>query len=96
VKQLRLKPGFAGSLHRHAIKDEVFYIINGFCNLELQVEHGFETVVMGPGDFQRILPGTLHRFTNWYRKDCVILEASTHHDDADVERFEPSAQLSGS
>lgn len=88
-KRLFLRKGYHCSLHRHLVKDETFYVQSGV----MYLDHGenskqLATRIMGPGDIQRIEPNTWHRFTGM--TDCVFFEFSTHHDDADVERMEPS------
>jgi D-lyxose ketol-isomerase len=46
---------------------------------------------MVPGDRFDVKPGMTHRFTGL--EDSVIVEFSTHHDEADVVRLEPSRQV---
>jgi len=88
AKRLYLKPGRSSSLHRHQIKDETFIVESGRCSMAVC---GVAYVLM-TGSRLRIRPGQVHRF--WVDKSslepCVILEISTHHDEKDVERFEPS------
>ncbi len=86
AKYLYVEPGFACSLHRHLVKDETFAILNGSCTLEF----GNSVREMGAGDVERIAPRTWHRFSNRGNSLCIILEVSTHHEDSDVERREPS------
>lgn len=90
AKFLYLEPGFQCSLHRHLKKDETFCVVRGQCRLEVEDR----TVEMRVGDSERIVPGKWHRFSNnRYNQMCVILEVSTHHDEADVERKEPSGRI---
>ena len=89
LKKLILLPGFQCSLHRHIQKDETFYVMKGECALEI----GGAVRYLCSGESQRILPGTWHRFTNENNVPCVIMEASTHHEESDVERKEPSRKL---
>lgn len=91
TKYLYLEPGFACSLHRHSVKDETFVVLSGSCVLEC----GDSRREMVAYNSERIPPGTWHRFSNPGDAICIILEASTHHDDADVERQEPSKRLHG-
>ena len=88
-KILRLDKGARCSLHYHNVKDETFYLISGRFMLltGLQGER-YEKKILEPGDSFRIVPGCYHRF--WGIEDSVIAEFSTHHDDADVVRLEPS------
>lgn len=90
AKYLYLHPRFACSLHRHAVKDETFTVLSGNCTLEF-ADLRREMVAYHS---QRIAPGTWHRFSNPGDALCVILEVSTHHEDADVERKEPSKATS--
>jgi mannose-6-phosphate isomerase-like protein (cupin superfamily) len=83
-KKLVLKRGFRCSLHYHKVKDEVFYVIVGRVLLEVDGERR----VLVPGDHQRIAPGELHRFSGL--EDSEIIEFSTHHEDSDSYRVEPS------
>lgn len=90
AKFLYLEPGFKCSLHRHIHKDETFSVLSGRCYLEF----GDFKATLCVGDSRRIEPGTWHRFSNdRYNPMCVILEVSTHHDDNDVERKEPSGRI---
>lgn len=83
-KILTLKKGFQCSLHRHAVKDEMFLVIDGHVRLEA----GERVLEMREGHFVRIQPGVLHRFRGI--EDSTIIEVSTHHDDADSYRVEES------
>jgi mannose-6-phosphate isomerase-like protein (cupin superfamily) len=86
-KKLILKKGFRCSLHFHKRKDEVFYLIKGRVLLEV----GESEVVMLPGDHHHIAPGTVHRFSGL--EDSEIIEFSTHHEDSDSHRIEPSGRF---
>ena len=88
-KRLYLNPGFQCSLHYHRIKKETFIVEKG----AIRLKHGEEIMVLDRYDAPRtILPNTPHRF-NAFRDPAVILEVSTHHDDEDVVRLEPSRKL---
>lgn len=87
LKHLIVDAGQRCSLHRHVRKDETFFVTSGACLLEA----GGELRRLVPGDMIRIFPGTAHRFGS--REGCVIQEVSTHHDDADVVRLEPSGPI---
>ncbi|MBU0958657.1 MAG: cupin domain-containing protein [Nanoarchaeota archaeon] len=86
-KKLILNKGKRVSLHKHKNKDETFYIDEG----KLLMEVGEKKWIMKKGDVVRIPPNVLHRFTGI--DNAVIIEISTHHDDADSYREE--GQLSG-
>jgi len=55
----------AGCAHVHALTAEAYYVISGSGAIELHdLEHGFRTVTLGPGDFVQFPPDTLHRSVN--------------------------------
>lgn len=83
-KLLILKQGWRCSMHFHKVKDEVFYVIAG--KVLLETEHGDR--VMLPGDHQHIPQRLLHRFSGL--EDSRIIEFSSHHEDEDSFRTEPS------
>lgn len=83
-KVLVLKRGHRCSLHYHKVKDEHFLLIKGRILLEL----GSEEVVLEPGDHRHVATGTVHRFSGL--EDSEIVEFSTHHEDSDSHRIEPS------
>jgi len=87
-KLLILKRGLRCSLHLHKKKDEVFYIYRG----KVLMEAGNKKWIMKQGDKQHILPNTLHRFTGL--TDAEIIEFSSHHEDSDSYRKEPSGKAS--
>jgi D-lyxose ketol-isomerase len=93
LKSLYLIRGHRCSLHYHRKKKETFIVRNGECNL-LLVKKDLQMVrYLVPGSKVTIMPGTPHRF--WIDWDsqygiCIIQEVSTHHDDEDVVRLEPS------
>jgi quercetin dioxygenase-like cupin family protein len=86
-KKLILKQGWRCSLHFHKVKDEVFYLIRGKVLLEV----GGREVLMVPGDHHHIPTGTVHRFSGL--EDSEIIEFSTHHEDSDSHRIEPSGRF---
>lgn len=82
------------SMHRHLIKDETFIVLEGDVVLELEDK----IIRMEKGDRVHVPRGSWHRFRN--QNNAVfpgfpskILEISTHHDDADVERREESCEI---
>jgi len=93
-KRLIVKPGFACSFHYHPEKDETFIVEIGACAICVGSKNTQEH--LGEGDWKRIRPGVAHKFWNVGPGDCVILEVSTHHDDEDVVRLEPSGKLDAS
>jgi mannose-6-phosphate isomerase-like protein (cupin superfamily) len=84
-KTLVIRDGGKSSLHFHRVKKETFYVKSGVVRLELDGQEEF----LYPGDARTIAPGIPHRFSSV--RGAEILEFSTHHDDADVVRLEPSA-----
>lgn len=83
-KVLVLNAGRQCSLHHHKLKDETFLMLSG--RVILEVDDAVET--MRAGDFIRLRPNTEHRFRGIERS--VMIEISTHHDDADSYRAEAS------
>lgn len=88
-KLLSLTPGFRCSLHLHRIKHETFTVLEGAVGVERRGRIHF----LAAGESLEILPGTLHRFWSLGPEGALILETSTHHSDADVERLEESGRL---
>jgi mannose-6-phosphate isomerase-like protein (cupin superfamily) len=86
-KRLLLNKGWQCSLHFHKIKYETFYLQSGLVQMEL----GITSFRMAPGDVVDIQPFAHHRFMGL--EDSVIIEFSTHHDDADTYRLEESREV---
>lgn len=94
AKWLVIKPGFACSLHRHHIKRETFHVIEG----RVGIEFGSDAATLrmeakDVGDGMHVPPGLFHRFWSMMPERAILLEVSSHHDDADVERLEESHAL---
>ena len=92
-KILRVKPGFQCSLHYHPVKQETFFVLRGECVLQTSMvtpPMGHRKVLKRWDSFH-IPPGLPHRFASV--KGCTLLEVSTHHEDSDVVRIEPSGVL---
>lgn len=84
-KVLHIEAGTRLSLQYHRVKDETIYIQSGEMELVI-VEHGKrKSLVMKPGDFKRIPPGTTHRMIA--TTTCDVFEVSTPELD-DVVRLE--------
>ncbi len=83
LKELHITPGWQCSLHRHLTKDETFLHVTGEVFLQTGYSGGIFRRV-GNGERIRIHPRTWHRFAS--PTGGMLLEVSTHHDDADVER----------
>lgn len=88
-KRLIVKPGYRCSMHRHLKKEEVFIVESGWGNV-LVDEDPYE---LDPGVIVEIPVGAWHMFWNPGTEPLVMLEISTHHDDADVERHSKSGPL---
>jgi mannose-6-phosphate isomerase-like protein (cupin superfamily) len=80
-KVLFIRAGHQLSLQYHEAKDESIYVQEG--TMELVLDR--ETVRLGPGEYRRIAPGTVHRFRSV--TDCLLFEVSTPELD-DVVRLE--------
>jgi quercetin dioxygenase-like cupin family protein len=87
-KILTLRKGWQCSWHFHPVKHETFYLMSGRVWFEL----GAGAYVLNPGDRITVDPRVAHRFAGL--EDSVIVEFSTHHDEADVVRLEPSRACS--
>jgi quercetin dioxygenase-like cupin family protein len=86
AKLLVLEPRMRCSLHRHLVKDETFFMLEG---AGVYVESMGTIHGMLPGDNFPVHPKAWHRF--WSPDGpAVLLEVSTQHSDADVERLEES------
>lgn len=86
-KLLYLKKGYQCSLHYHKNKDEMFIVLKG--NVRMEIDK--KIMHMRKGHFQRILPGTRHRFRGI--EDSEIIEVSTHHEEKDSYRLEESRKV---
>jgi len=89
LKILHVKRGNRCSMHYHAIKEEIFVIIEGEMFLEwidtkTGEKHGY---LCGKDCKVRVPPNTPHRFVG-VNSGCTFLEFSTHHDDNDSYRVE--------
>lgn len=82
------------SIHYHKEKTETFIVLNGVVTIQL----GNAMRDYGVGEQVTIYPGQKHSFMiarkNNGRK-ALILEVSTHHEDEDTYRVEPSVNLPG-
>ncbi|WP_339746621.1 hypothetical protein [uncultured Rubinisphaera sp.] len=92
-KELGFKMGHRCSMHRHFIKDEVFFITQG----RFQIEYGekddktdHHIQILSKGDRFHVPVGLWHRMTaiSPHYEYSTIIEVSTFHRDDDVERLE--------
>lgn len=88
AKLLELWHGYRCSLHSHQMKTETFTVLDGSIYLEV---NGIE-FLLPPGGRVTLHPGNLHRFRA-ATPTAHILEVSTHHDEADSFRVEPSGEF---
>jgi len=86
-KRLFLRKGMRCSLHFHKVKDETFFVQDGLVGMEV----GTEKMVLRPGGAVHVPPGVAHRFAGL--SEAILLEFSTHHDEADSYRLEASGPL---
>lgn len=84
-KVLFIKKGGRLSKQYHEKKDETIFLNEGRMELFLDGGRGAETVVLEPGEAQRIEPGVIHRMAAL--EDCYVFEVSTTELD-DVVRLE--------
>ena len=89
AKLLVIDPGMMCSNHHHLVKDETFFVLEGQPLIQLE---GGLWEQKAPGDCVHIPVGTWHRF-GAVESPALMLEVSSHHDDADVERRDPSGPL---
>lgn len=89
LKQLHVNPGYRCSLHYHEAKDETFVVGSGAGFLQLRDD----LYRLREGDVVHVPPRTPHRFFAEGSDPLVLLEVSTHHDDADVVRLRESEPL---
>ena len=73
-----------GKFHYHKLKDETFYVLDGYLEVHLFGNGVLKHLTLKKGEALRIRPGTPHRFRarypNWPTK---FVEVSTHHEDSD-------------
>lgn len=87
-KLLVLYPGYQCSLHFHKVKKETFIVLRGEVLLE---SPKFYFKKLYSGYKYIILPNVPHRFSS--ETGAWILETSTHHEDSDSYRIEPSRKI---
>jgi quercetin dioxygenase-like cupin family protein len=89
-KILRLNKGASCSLHYHKSKHETFYCLDGLVRILLECgkERLIRRIIMNPGNSIEIPPNHPHMFIGI--EDSVLIEFSTHHEDADSYRITQS------
>ncbi|MEQ9814567.1 MAG: cupin domain-containing protein [Azospirillaceae bacterium] len=64
----------AGCAHVHALTAEAYYVISGTGAIELHdLERGFRSIPLGPGDYVQFPPNTLHRSVNGEKLTVLAL-----------------------
>jgi len=74
-KVLHIEAGTKLSLQYHRVKDEAIYVMSGRMELQIGSDSDAETVILEPGQYRRIAPGTVHRMVAL--TTCDVLEVST-------------------
>ena len=76
-----------GRWHYHISKDETFYILDGFLELDIKRRgtHEIETRILRKGETVRLYPQDRHRFKS---ENCRFLEISTMDCETDNYREE--------
>lgn len=76
-----------GNYHFHLEKDETFFVVDGYLQLDWVDENGdFQTTILAPGESFRVKPSIRHRFTGATEPGCTFIEASTFHKEEDSYR----------
>lgn len=92
MKNMEIAVGDSCSIHRHPIKDECWWVTEGTLLVDIGDQPGgaFRQLKLAPGCSLRVRPGVFHRFEGAESPSGVVrfVEASTFHDDDDVERVE--------
>ena len=101
-KILTIVPGYRSSLHYHPHKTETFLCIVGSVCLEIYPEGVSKGVLRGDkkllylSSWKRsaftLQAGVPHRFWTLTKDPALVVEFSTHHNDEDVVRLEPSGK----
>ena len=96
-KVLSMYPGWQSSKHYHPIKEETMLCVSGSGVVEIwgNIDEvpAFISLASKHGTSIHLPPGVAHRFSTPFGEPLVIIEFSTPHNDADVERLEVSCEL---
>lgn len=96
AKLLLLNHGWRCSLHHHLDKSEWFMSLQGSVMIQSSSETipaTLTNVRLDPGQSFDVPQGLWHRFWTTSYQGAILLEVSSHHEDADVERFEESSPV---
>lgn len=91
-KLIELTSSARSSIHFHGKKKETFIVLSGV----VTVTYGNHSQDYHAGEQITVLPGQTHSFmlaTEPNNIRALILEVSTHHEDSDTNRLEPSVRL---
>lgn len=83
-KRMLIRKNYHCSYHKHKIKEETFYVLNG----ELEIIKGKIYYVVKKGETFHIKPEEYHSFRAL--EDTTFFEFSTHHSDEDNYRLTKS------
>jgi rfaE bifunctional protein nucleotidyltransferase chain/domain len=91
-KRMMVWEQYRSSIHKHDKKDETLMVHTGLLWFETGSDPASMTGTwLRDNERIRLLPGTWHRFSAL--RDTLIMEFSTHHDDADSIRDEKSGKI---
>jgi len=86
INQITLQPGQRLRIHRHALQEEVYFVVRG--KLAVIVEGGQE-LELGEGELARVPPSVRRQLVNRFAAPCTIVAigASGSHEGRDAEAF---------
>ena len=90
VDLLRIEPGGYCSLHKHQAKHNLFYVLKGILDIELDLHDDIRKICLNQENPRFIIaPGIHHRFTSY--EGCRCIEISfVKINDNDIIRFSES------
>jgi len=85
VKVITVQPGHRLSLQRHALRGELWQVLDG----PIDITVGDRSFAAQTGERVWVAPGAVHRMGNSSGAPCRLLEiAFGHFDEGDIERLE--------
>ena len=91
VKELVIAPNQGMSFQRHLHRSEVWFVLEGTCNVYLQSnkDEQVQLINLNSGDVLEVPILFKHQIVNDSKKDCVIIEIQYGErvDELDIERF---------
>ena len=93
LNQMVLEPGQRGRIHRHARQEEVYLVIAGRLNVEVEQEDH----ELGPGELMRVAPDLRRQLANRGSEWVVLvaLGGAGEHEGRDGEAFSDWEQTRG-